>query len=172
MQDSAEAVEKKLSEALTVCKAEVAEYKAIWIDLRNSECDEKYDEKDCDLDRKELDEILELKFRLLALARMTEKAEKSRKELSPSVTVDTDKLVKIKKISPSKFYGKYQDFLSFKSNFNAIVAVEGQGDVEIGAALNESFPKKYEHLIDNLQVNDHKEIMRKLTRKFGDLRDL
>ena len=40
--------------------------------------------------------------------------------------------------------------------------------MEIGATLKESIPKKYEHLIDNLPVNDHKEMMRKLTSKFGD----
>ena len=81
--------------------------------------------KDYNLDRKGLDEILKLKFRLLALARMTEKAGESRKESFPSVAVDTDKFVKLKQICPPKFSGKYQDFPRFKRDFNTIVAVEG-----------------------------------------------
>ena len=37
IQASAEAVKRKLTEALAVCKAEVAPYKAIAIDLKNSD---------------------------------------------------------------------------------------------------------------------------------------
>ena len=58
------------------------------------------------------------------------------------VAVDTDKFVKFKKISPPKFSWKFWDFPRFKRDFNAIVAVEGQGDMEIGATLKELIPKK------------------------------
>ena len=74
-----------------------------------------------------------------------------------------DKFVKFKKISPPKFSGLYRDFPKFKRNFNSIVAVEGRSDIEIGATLKESIPKKHEHLIDNLPVENHQEMMKILT---------
>ena len=81
-----------------------------------------------------------------------------------------EKFVKFKKISPPKFSGLYRDFPKFKRNFNSIVAVEGRSDIEIGATLKESIPKKHEHLIDNLPVENHQEMMKILTKKFGSSR--
>ena len=89
--------------------------------------------------------------------------------MNPSKSQD-DKFVKFKKISPPKFSGLYRDFPKFKRNFNSIVAVEGRSDIEIGATLKESIPKKHEHLIDNLPVENHQEMMKILTKKFGSSR--
>ena len=59
----------------------------------------KYNVTDYSLDRQGIDEIMELKFKLLALAKMTDKASDSGKESSLCKAVVTDKLIKLKDIS-------------------------------------------------------------------------
>ena len=74
----------------------------------------------------------------------------------------------MQKLTPPKFSGLYRDFPKFKRDFNTIVAVEGRSAIEIGATLKESIPKKHQHLIDNLSMDKHLEMMQILTRKFGE----
>ena len=78
-----------------------------------------------------------------------------------------EKFLKLQKLTPPKFSGLYRDFPKFKRDFNTIVAVEGRSAIEIGATLKESIPKKHQHLIDNLSMDKHLEMMQILTRKFG-----
>ena len=73
----------------------------------------------------------------------------------------------MQKLTPPKFSGLYRDFPKYKRDFNTIVAVEGRSAIDIGATLKESIPKKHQHLIDNLSMDKHLEMMQILTRKFG-----
>ena len=152
----------------------MAEYKAATIVLKNSQDEGKYSPAQDVTDN--IKEVDKLKFALAAMLFKDTGSHESIPMNSPAVTninqskSQDDKFLKLKKISPPKFSGAYRDFPKFKRDFNTIVAVEGRSDIEIGATLKESIPKKHEHLIDNLAVDEHIEMMRILTRKFGNSR--
>ena len=73
---------------------------------------------------------------------------------STAIQSHGDSFLKLKKLSAPKFSGLSREFAKFKRDFNTLVAVEGRNDVEIGATLKESIPRKYHHLVDNLAL-DH-----------------
>ena len=86
---------------------------------------------------------------------------------STAIQSHGDSFLKLKKLSAPKFSGLSREFAKFKRDFNTLVAVEGRNDVEIGATLKESIPRKYHHLVDNLALDQHKKMMKILTTKFG-----
>ena len=48
-----------------------------------------------------------------------------------------------------------------------MVIVPGRSDVDIGYNLLNAVPNKYQHLINNIELANHAEMMRVLTDKFG-----
>ena len=75
--------------------------------------------------------------------------------------------IKLKKIDCPRFSGVVREFAKFKKEFNSIVAVSGRPDTEIGINLKNAIPKKHQHLIDNVDAENHPEMMKILTYKFG-----
>ena len=112
---------------------------------------------------------------ILQLASITiSNQEKSGDSKSQTVTkgqsVDRTSIVKLQKMSCPKFSGYARDFSHFKRDFNAMVNVVGRSDVEIGSNLLNAVPTNYQHLIDNLDMSNHQEMMKVLTSKFGSSR--
>ena len=174
VRSTANLIKEELITALAHYKSKVAEYKAATIVLKNSQDEGKYSPAQDVTDN--IKEVDKLKFALAAMLFKDTGSHESIPMNSPAVTninqskSQDDKFLKLKKISPPKFSGAYRDFPKFKRDFNTIVAVEGRSDIEIGATLKESIPKRHEHLIDNLAVDEHREMMNILTRKFGNSR--
>ena len=75
--------------------------------------------------------------------------------------------IKLKKIDCPRFSGVVREFAKFKKEFTSIVAVSGRPDTEIGINLKNAIPKKHQHLIDNVDTENHAEMMKILTDKFG-----
>ena len=76
-------------------------------------------------------------------------------------------VVKLQKISCPKFSEILQDFEQFKREFNRPLAIAGRPDVEAGINLRDSIPAKYSHLLQHLDMSDHREMMTILQKKFG-----
>ena len=76
-------------------------------------------------------------------------------------------MIKMNKVECPKFSGYPRDFAQFKDEFESIVAVPGTQDNEVGVQLRNAIPKKYVHLINNLELADYKGMMEVLVGEFG-----
>ena len=76
-------------------------------------------------------------------------------------------MIKMNKVECPKFSGYPRDFAQFKDEFESIVAVPGRQDNEVGVQLRNAIPKKYVHLINNLELADYKGMMEVLVGEFG-----
>ena len=74
--------------------------------------------------------------------------------------------IKLEKPSPIKFSGQPRDFASFRRKFEAIV-VPNRAAADIGLYLQQAVPSKHEHLIRNIEPENHKEMMEVLANEFG-----
>ena len=79
--------------------------------------------------------------------------------------------IKLEKIRNLKFSGKSRDFVPFRNDFNAIV-VPHRAASEIGLRLRQAVPKKYRHLLSNIELHKHEEMMKVLEEKFGTTRQI
>ena len=70
-------------------------------------------------------------------------------------------------MSCPQFSGLARDFAQFKREFNAVVVVQGRSSVDIGYNLLNAIPAKHQHLINNIDLPNHQEMMKALTDKFG-----
>jgi hypothetical protein len=86
---------------------------------------------------------------------------------SSAKTGSSPSIVKLQKMSCPQFSGFARDFAQFKREFNAVVVVEGRSNVDIGYNLLNAIPAKYQHLINNIDLPNHQEMMQALTDKFG-----
>ena len=80
---------------------------------------------------------------------------------------NTPSIVKLQKMSCPQFSGFARDFAQFKREFSAVVLVPGRSDVDIGYNLLNAIPSKYQHLINNVDLSNHAEMMQILCDKFG-----
>ena len=76
-------------------------------------------------------------------------------------------IIKMNKVECPKFSGFPRDFAQFKKEFEAIVAVPGRQDNEIGIQLRNAIPRKFVHLVHNHELADYKGMMEVLTVEFG-----
>ena len=74
--------------------------------------------------------------------------------------------IKFDKLQSLKFSGNPRDFATFKRNFEMMV-VPNRDLTETGMYLKQSVPKKFEHLIANVELGDWKQMMSILQGKFG-----
>ena len=79
--------------------------------------------------------------------------------------------IKLEKIRNLKFSGKSRDFVSFRNDFNAIV-VPHRAASEIGLRLRQAVPKKHRHLLSNIGLCKHEDMMKVLEEKFGTTRQI
>ena len=79
--------------------------------------------------------------------------------------------IKLEKIRNLKFSGKSRDFVSFRNDFNAII-VPHRAPSEIGLRLRQAVPKKYRHLLSNIELHEHVKMMKVLEDKFGTTRQI
>ena len=76
-------------------------------------------------------------------------------------------LIKIEKPKAPTFDMKARNFASFKKEFMSMVAVPGRAANDIGYQLKNAIPEKNRYLLANVDINDYKEMMTILERKFG-----
>ena len=74
--------------------------------------------------------------------------------------------IKLNKPDPLKFSGQSRDFASFKKKFETIV-VPNRSAADIGVHLLQAIPAKHQHLVANVEVENHKEMMKILAEEFG-----
>ena len=166
LKKTAESINKKLKSAFDVLVAKIEDFKA---------ASKTSGEKEETLKTEYTEEGRVVHKLILQLASITiSNQEKSGDSKSQTVTkgqsVDRTSIVKLQKMSCPKFSGYARDFSHFKRDFNAMVNVVGRSDVEIGSNLLNAVPTKYQHLIDNLDMSNHQEMMKVLTSKFGSSR--
>ena len=82
-------------------------------------------------------------------------------------TGSSPSIVKLQKMSCPQFSGLARDFAQFKREFNSVVVVQGRSSVDIGYNLLNAIPAKHQHLINNIDLPNHQEMMKALTDKFG-----
>ena len=75
--------------------------------------------------------------------------------------------VKLHKQACPRFFGEASEFAKLEREFCAIVNMEGRTLTEIGYNLPHAIPNKHRHLIQNPNLNDHKEMMEAIVIKFG-----
>ena len=130
------------------------------------------EEADCGKEEMAASELINKLDVIIKLQEFNEK-ERQSTSFSHNSTVNqtqSNSFLKLKKLSAPKFSGLSREFAKFRRDFNTIVVVDGRHDVEIGATLKESVPQRWHHLIDNLALDQHKEMMKILTTKFGSSR--
>ena len=74
--------------------------------------------------------------------------------------------IKLTKPEPLKFSGQIRDFASFKNKFETIV-VPNRSAVDIGVHLLQAIPAKHQHLVANVKLENHVEMMKILAEEFG-----
>ena len=79
--------------------------------------------------------------------------------------------IKINKPDPIKFSGQPRDFATFKRDFEAII-VPHRSAADIGLYMKQAIPSKDLHLITNVDVENHAEMMRILSAEFGTTRQI
>ena len=82
-----------------------------------------------------------------------------------------DAPIKLEKTENLKFSGKSRDFAQFKSDFNDIV-VPNRPDYEIGVRLRQAVPEEHRHLLNNIKLHEHVEMMEELEEFFGTTRQV
>ena len=75
--------------------------------------------------------------------------------------------VKLHKQACPRFLGEASEFVKLKRELSAIVNMEGRTLKEIGYNLHHAIPNKHRHLIQNPNINDHKEMMEAIVNKFS-----
>ena len=86
---------------------------------------------------------------------------------APVQSVNKPSVVKLQKMTSPQFSGHARDFAQFKRDFSSVVAVPGRSSVDIGYNLMNAIPAKHQHLIRNIDLSNHEEMMGILTDKFG-----
>ena len=79
--------------------------------------------------------------------------------------------IKLAKADNVTFSGDSRDFATFKKDFETIV-VPNRPPYEIGVRLRQAVPDKYKHLLANIELHDHVQMMDKLAAKFGTARQI
>ena len=74
--------------------------------------------------------------------------------------------IKLNKPDPIKFSGQPRDFATFRRDFEAII-VPNRAAVDIGLYLKQAVPPKDVHLLANVDLENHKEMMSILASKYG-----
>ena len=74
--------------------------------------------------------------------------------------------IKFDKLQCLKFSGSPRDFATFKRNFETMV-VPNRDLTETGMYLKQAVPKRFEHLIANVDLNEWHKMMSILQGKFG-----
>ena len=85
-------------------------------------------------------------------------------EIRPHVTP-----IKLEKPGKITFSGNARDFATFKRNFEAIV-VPNRPAADVGLHLYQAVPQKDRHLLDNVSLDQHQEMMKILAARFGTTR--
>ena len=73
---------------------------------------------------------------------------------------------------PIKFSGHTRDFATFKRNFEAIIIPAVKDASTIGLYLIQAVPEKSQHLINNIDINDHNKMMTVLEEEFATSRQV
>ena len=76
-------------------------------------------------------------------------------------------IIKMSKVECPKFTGYPRDYAQFKKEFEAVVAVPGRQDNEIGVQLRGAVPRKFVHLVNNFELADWEGMLEALTAEFG-----
>ena len=74
--------------------------------------------------------------------------------------------IKLNKPDPIKFSGQPRDFATFRRDFEVII-VPNRAAVDIGLYLKQAVPPKDVHLLANVDLENHKEMMSILASKYG-----
>ena len=82
-------------------------------------------------------------------------------------TVTKHSIIKMNKIECPKFSGYPRDYAQFKKEFEAVVAVPGRQDNEVGVQLRNAVPRRFVHLVNNFELADWKGMLKALTAEFG-----
>ena len=113
-------------------------------------------------------EAIEVDNTLIKLKAITSAKEVSEdKVASVGGSGSSSSILKLQKMSCPTFSGNARDWAHFERQFRAVVIVPGRSDVDIGYNLLNAVPKKHQHLINNLDMKEHKEMMKVLINKFG-----
>ena len=113
-------------------------------------------------------------MKILNAQKLGEEDRRKTSILSTSIPINCSPPSSFSKVSPIKF-DKFQcikfsgnpwDFATFKRNFETMV-VPNRDLTEIGMYLKQVFPQKFEHLLDNVELSDWKQILTILQGKFG-----
>ena len=90
---------------------------------------------------------------------------------APAQNVPKPAAVKLDKVETPKFNGEYRSWASFLKEFKLIV-VPDREPTDIGLRLKQAMPKKFSHLLANIETHKYEEMLDVLQDKFGNQRHI